>query len=194
MKLFLFTVFVAAVTSSVSGGKTAKLLAAMNAGMLNGMMAGGLNPPLVAGGGIGLVGQPQFAQIVPGLPAFAVRAPVPNMFPAALNPYQFPVMGVPQMPQMNPPQQLQMGMAGGVMQQQPAYQAPFQAPFQPPFQAPFQSPAQPPAQPLVQPDPLRRFRRQTVKSANAGKSSVDTQIPRPTESTTVSPCKNKEAN
>uniref|UniRef100_A0A096MC32 Secretory calcium-binding phosphoprotein 9 n=1 Tax=Poecilia formosa TaxID=48698 RepID=A0A096MC32_POEFO len=166
MKLFLFAVFVAAFTSSVNGGKTARLLAAMNAGMLNGMMGGGLNPPLMAGGGVGLLGQPQFAQIVPGLPAFAVRAPVPNMFPVAVNPYQFPVMGVPQMPQMNPPQQLPM--------QQPAYQAPFQAP------------------PLVQPDPLRRFRRQTVKSENAAKSSVDTQIPRPTESTTVSPCNNKE--
>ncbi|XP_007551879.1 secretory calcium-binding phosphoprotein 9 [Poecilia formosa] len=202
MKLFLFAVFVAAFTSSVNGGKTARLLAAMNAGMLNGMMGGGLNPPLMAGGGVGLLGQPQFAQIVPGLPAFAVRAPVPNMFPVAVNPYQFPVMGVPQMPQMNPPQQLPMGMAGGVMQQQPAYQAPFQAPFQAPLQAPFQAPlqapfqapVQPAAQPLVQPDPLRRFRRQTVKSENAAKSSVDTQIPRPTESTTVSPCNNKEAN
>lgn len=86
----------------------------MNAGMLNGMMGGGLNPPLMVGGGMGLVGQPQFAQVstkvylllleysymehmeilfifflqlVPGLPAaLAVRAPIPNMFPAAINP------------------------------------------------------------------------------------------------------------
>ncbi|XP_035992917.1 secretory calcium-binding phosphoprotein 9 [Fundulus heteroclitus] len=185
MKFLLFTVFVA-VVSSVSGGKTAKLLAAMNAGMLNGMMAGGLNPPLVAGGGMGLVGQPPFAQFVPGLPAFAVRAPIPNVFPAAVNPYQFPMMGAPQMPQMNPPQQFQMGMAAGAMQQQqPPFQA-FQAPAQPPFQAP--------AQPAVQPDPLRRFRRQTVKSKNAGQSAVDTQVPRPPESTAVPPCDNKAAS
>jgi len=37
----------------------------MNARMLNGMMAGGLNPPLVAGGGVGFIGQPQFAQVSP---------------------------------------------------------------------------------------------------------------------------------
>ncbi|MED6276543.1 hypothetical protein CHARACLAT_004070 [Characodon lateralis] len=185
MKLLLLTVFVV-VFSSVNGGKTARLLAAMNAGMLNGMMAGGLNPPLVAGGGVGLIGQSPFAQFVPGLPAFAVRAPMPNMFPAAVNPYQFPMMGAPQMPQMNPPQQLQMGMAGGAMQQQPF--------FQPPIQAPAQPPAQPPFQPLVQPNPAQRFRRQTLKSENFGNSIVDTQIPGPTESTTAPPCDNKSAN
>ncbi|KAK5612617.1 hypothetical protein CRENBAI_010498 [Crenichthys baileyi] len=92
MKLLLLTVFVA-VFSSVNGGKTARLLAAMNAGMLNGMMAGGLNPPLVAGGGVGLIGQSPFAQFVPGLPAFAVRAPMPNMFPAAVNPVSNRVNG-----------------------------------------------------------------------------------------------------
>lgn len=37
----------------------------MNAGMLNGMVGGGLNPALVAGGGLGLIGQPQFAQVNP---------------------------------------------------------------------------------------------------------------------------------
>lgn len=37
----------------------------MNAGMLNGMMGGGLNPPLMAGGGVGLIGQPQLAQVSP---------------------------------------------------------------------------------------------------------------------------------
>ncbi|XP_047222734.1 secretory calcium-binding phosphoprotein 9 isoform X2 [Girardinichthys multiradiatus] len=183
MKLLLLTVFVA-VFSSVNGGKTARLLAAMNAGMLNGMMAGGLNPPLVAGGGVGLIGQSPFAQFVPGLPAFAVRAPMPNMFPAAVNPYQFPMMGAPQMPQINPPQQLQMGMAGGAMQQQPF--------FQPPIQA--QPPAQPPFQPLVQPNPAQRFRRQTLKSENVGNSIVDTQIPGPTESTTAPPCDSKSAD
>lgn len=59
--------------------QTARLLAAMNAGMLNGgllnggllnganpgMLVGGLNPPIVAGGGAGVIGQPQFAQVSP---------------------------------------------------------------------------------------------------------------------------------
>ncbi|XP_015250436.1 secretory calcium-binding phosphoprotein 9 [Cyprinodon tularosa] len=190
MKLLLFTVVVA-VISSVNGGKTARLLAAMNAGMLNGMMGGGLNPPLMVGGGMGLVGQPQFAQLVPGLPAaLAVRAPIPNMFPAAINPYQLPMMGAPQMPQMNPPQQFPMGMAVGAMQQQPPFQPLFQPLAQPQVQPQVQSQVQPP----VQPDPLRRFRRQTVKSENSGRPALDTQIPRPAESTKAPPCGNKAAN
>ncbi|KAM9769454.1 secretory calcium-binding phosphoprotein 9 isoform 2-T2 [Menidia menidia] len=147
----------------VSAGKTARLLAAMNAGMLNGNMVGGLNQPLVAGGGVGFIGQPQFAQFVPGVPAFAVRAPIPNVYPAApVN--AFPFMGAPQMAPMNPFQQPQMVMAGAAMQQQPPFQ----------------------------PDPLRRFRRQIVKSENTAKPSVDTQIPAPTESTAGPPC--EEAN
>ncbi|CAG5928511.1 unnamed protein product [Menidia menidia] len=82
MKFLLLTVFVATF-SYVNAGKTARLLAAMNAGMLNGNMVGGLNQPLVAGGGVGFIGQPQFAQFVPGVPAFAVRAAIPNVYPAA---------------------------------------------------------------------------------------------------------------
>ncbi|XP_041837738.1 uncharacterized protein LOC121637630 isoform X7 [Melanotaenia boesemani] len=183
MKFLLFVAFVATI-STVNGGKTARLLAAMNAGMLNGMIGGGLNPALMAGGGVGLIGQAPFAQFVPGVPALALRAPVPNVFPAAavnavslthilpfmgapqmaqMNPPQqpqmLPFMGAPQMAQMNPPQQPQMGMAGGAVQQQPP----------------------------VQPDPLRRFRRQTLKSENTLKTTVNTQIPAP-ESTTVPPC------
>ncbi|KAM4584817.1 secretory calcium-binding phosphoprotein 9 [Odontesthes bonariensis] len=158
MKFLLFTVFVATF-SYVNAGKTERLLAAMNAGMLNRMMAGGLNPPMVAGGGVGFSGQPQFAQFVPGVPAFAVRPPMPNVYPvAAVN--TLPFMGVPQMAPMNPFQQPQMGMAGGVMQQQPP----------------------------IQLDLLRRFRRQIIKSENTVKSSVDTQIPAPTEATTAPPC------
>lgn len=42
-------------------------LAGMNGGLPNavipGMMAGGLNPPMVAGGGAGIFAQPQFAQV-----------------------------------------------------------------------------------------------------------------------------------
>ncbi|XP_061585694.1 secretory calcium-binding phosphoprotein 9 [Cololabis saira] len=163
MKFLLFSAFVATI-SYANADKAAKLLAAMNAGMLNGMMAGGLNPPLLAGGGVGFIGQPQFAQFVPGVPAFPLRGPVPNMYPAAVNTYQFPVVGIPQMGQMNLPQQAQMGMAGGVMQ--------------PPIQ-----------QVPVQLDPLRRFRRQVMKSDNTVKSAVDTQIPTPTESVTTPTCK-----
>ncbi|XP_072241161.1 secretory calcium-binding phosphoprotein 9 [Leuresthes tenuis] len=140
--------------------QTERLLAAMNARLLNGIMAGGLNPPVVAGGGVGFIGQPQFAQFVPRVPAFAVRAPMPNVYPvAAVN--ALPFMGVPQMAPMNPFQQPQMGVAGGVMQQQPP----------------------------IQLDPLRRFRRQNIKPENTVKSSVDTQIPAPTEATTAPPCK-----
>lgn len=41
----------------------------LNGGLLNGanpgMLVGGLNPPIVAGGGAGVIGQPQFAQVSP---------------------------------------------------------------------------------------------------------------------------------
>lgn len=50
--------------------QTQRLIAAMNAAALNGMvaanpglMAGGLNPLMVAGGGAGLTGQPLFVQV-----------------------------------------------------------------------------------------------------------------------------------
>ncbi|XP_037830837.1 secretory calcium-binding phosphoprotein 9 [Kryptolebias marmoratus] len=185
MKFLLFTAFVATV-SYVNAGKTARLLAAMNAGMLNGMIAGGLNPPLVAGGGVGFIGQPQFAQFVPGLPALAFRPPVANMFPAAVNAYQPAFMGIPQMGQMNP-QQPQMGMAGGAMQQQ----LPMGLMGGTMQQQPQMGMAGGAMQAPGQPDPLRRFRRQVVKSADTGKSTVDTQIPAPTESaTTKLPCDN----
>ncbi|XP_037530848.1 secretory calcium-binding phosphoprotein 9 [Nematolebias whitei] len=199
MKLLLFTAFVATI-SYVSAGKTARLLAAMNAGMLNGMVAGGLNPALAAGGGVGFIGQPQFAQFVPGLPALALRPPIANMLPAAINAYQLPFMGVPQ---MAPPQQPQMGMAGGAMQQQfpmglagGAMQQ--QLPMGMMGGAMQQQPqmgvaggAMQQQQLPAQPDALRRFRRQVVKSAGTGKSAVDTQLPAPTESaTTQPPCDN----
>ncbi|XP_075896973.1 secretory calcium-binding phosphoprotein 9 [Nelusetta ayraudi] len=176
MKLFLLTVF-AATVFHVNAGKTQRLLAALNAGVLPGMnggmaaglnggmanavnpgmMAGGLNRPLVAAGaGVGVLGQPQFAQLVPF--PFAVPGPVPNMYPvpaAAVN--MLPYMAVPQMVPVNPPQQPLMGIAGGVMQQQP-----------------------PP-----QPNPLTRFRRQITKDNNALETDATTQIPAPTEKLTT---------
>uniref|UniRef100_A0A7N8XXU2 Uncharacterized protein n=1 Tax=Mastacembelus armatus TaxID=205130 RepID=A0A7N8XXU2_9TELE len=80
--------------------------AAMNGGLANGanpaLMAGGLNPPLAVGGGAGLIGQPQLAQVRPAqylsslsfyllqfvpFSAFALPAPVPNVYPVpAVNP------------------------------------------------------------------------------------------------------------
>ncbi|XP_041837734.1 hepatocyte growth factor-regulated tyrosine kinase substrate-like isoform X2 [Melanotaenia boesemani] len=217
MKFLLFVAFVATI-STVNGGKTARLLAAMNAGMLNGMIGGGLNPALMAGGGVGLIGQAPFAQFVPGVPALALRAPVPNVFPAAavnalpfmgapqmaqMNPPQqpqmLPFMGAPQMAQMNPPQQPQMlpFMGAPQMAQMNPPQQPQMLPFMgAPQMAQMNPPQQPQMgmaggavqqQPPVQPDPLRRFRRQTLKSENTLKTTVNTQIPAP-ESTTVPPC------
>ncbi|KAM8771680.1 secretory calcium-binding phosphoprotein 9 [Acanthopagrus schlegelii] len=138
-------------------------LAGMNGGLPNavipGMMAGGLNPPMVAGGGAGIFGQPQLAQFAPRLPVYAVPAPVPNVYAVpAVN--AIPFMGLPQMAPVNPPQQPLMGAPGGIAQQQPP----------------------------VQPDPLRRFRRQTKNQGDSLKTPVDTQIPAPTEVTTPTPC------
>ncbi|XP_024146049.1 secretory calcium-binding phosphoprotein 9 [Oryzias melastigma] len=193
MKFLLFVAFVATI-SYVNAGKTARLLAAMNAGMLNGMMAGGLNPPLVAGGGVGFIGQPQFAQFVPGLPTFALRAPVPNMFPAAVN--AVPFMGVPQMAQM--PQMAPMNQMGQIPQMAPMNQMGQMAQMAQMGQMAQMNPAQQPQMGMVggaaqqqqlplQADPLRRFRRQTFKPQNTLRSTVDNQIEVPTESTATAP-------
>ncbi|GLD66897.1 secretory calcium-binding phosphoprotein 9 [Lates japonicus] len=124
MKLLL-TTFVATICY-VSAGKRQRMMAAMNGGMMGGMnggmvnganpgmMAGGLNPPMVAGGGAGFIGQPQFAQ----------------------------------------------GITGGAMPQQLP----------------------------IQPDPLRRFRRQIMTQGNTMRTTVDTQIPAPTDPTTTTLC------
>ncbi|KAK5866153.1 hypothetical protein PBY51_020364 [Eleginops maclovinus] len=174
MKLLLLTTFLATICY-VNAGKTQRMLAAMlgmnpgmmaglNRGIANGVMnpgilAGGLNPAMLAGGGAGFIGQPQFAQFVPGVPAFAAPAPIANVYAVpAVN--GFPFMGGPQVARMNPPQQPQMGVPGGAMQQQ-----------------------LPP-----QPDPFRRLRRQISKKDNTFKTTVDTQIPAPTETTTTTPC------
>ncbi|XP_047435069.1 secretory calcium-binding phosphoprotein 9 isoform X2 [Mugil cephalus] len=164
MKFFLLTAFFVATISCTQ--RLLAAMAAMNGQMMNpanpGVLAGGLNVPLVAGGGAGFIGQPQFAQFVPRIPAFAVTAPVPNAYPfPAVN--AFPYMGAPQMPQVNPPQQPMMMVPGGVMQQQ-QQQLPPQAEIQ-------------------------RFRRQLRKPGNTLEASVDTQIPAPSESTTTTaPC------
>ncbi|XP_040043018.2 secretory calcium-binding phosphoprotein 9 [Gasterosteus aculeatus] len=160
-----------AMNPGMMGGMNAGMNPGMNPGMMGGMngvlanrvnpgmMAGGLNPPVVAAGGAGFIGQPQFAGFVPGVPAFNAPAPIPNVYAVpAVN--GFPFMGVPQMAQVNPPQQPLMGITGGVTQQQ--------LPFQP--------------------DPLGRFRRQVVKRDNTLKSTVETQIPAPSEITTTTPC------
>ncbi|AWP05560.1 Hypothetical protein SMAX5B_011589 [Scophthalmus maximus] len=141
----------AAMNAGLVPGVNGALVPGMNAGLAYGanprLMAGGLNLPMVAGGGAGFIGQPQFPQFVPGLPAFALPAPVPNVYPfPAVN--TLPFMGVPQMAQMNPAQQPPMGVTGGAV----AQQFPLQA------------------------DPLRRFRRQIMKQGNNMKTTVDTQV------------------
>ncbi|XP_004065925.1 uncharacterized protein LOC101161781 [Oryzias latipes] len=201
MKFLLFAAFIATI-SYVNAGKTARLLAAMNAGMLNNMMAGGLNPPLVAGGGVGFIGQPQFAQFVPGLPTFALRGPVPNLFPAAVN--GVPFMGVPQMAQMPQIGQMaqmpQMGQMAQMPQMGQMAQMPQMGQMAQMPQMGQMAQMNPPQQPQMvmgggaaqqqlplQPDPLRRFRRQTFKPQNSLRSTVDPQIEVPAESTATAP-------
>ncbi len=59
----------AALNGGMLPGMNGGMLAGMNGGPVNGatpgMMAGGLNRPMVAGGGAGFFGQPQFAQVSP---------------------------------------------------------------------------------------------------------------------------------
>ncbi|KAM7394296.1 hypothetical protein PAMP_021109 [Pampus punctatissimus] len=160
MKLLLFTTLVATICH-VSIIQTVRLLEAMIAGGLGnganlGMMAGGLNPLMAAGGGAGFIGQPRLAQFVAGVPAFGVPATIPNMYPVpAVN--ALPFMGVPQMPPMNLPQQPLKALTGGAMGQQVA----------------------------LQPDILGRVRRQIMKQGKVLKTAVDTQIPAPTETTSL---------
>ncbi|XP_041790195.1 secretory calcium-binding phosphoprotein 9 [Chelmon rostratus] len=176
MKLLLLTMFVAticyvnagkkhllaALNAGLMAGMNRGMMAGVNGGMANGaipgMLVGGLNAPMVAGGGAGVLGQPQFAQFVPGLRAFAVPAPVPNLYPVPV----LPLLGLPQTAPMNPPQQPLLGNVGGAVQQQ--QQLPPQL------------------------DPLRRFRRQTEKQDGTFKTTVDTQIPAPTEAMATAPC------
>ncbi|XP_034095665.1 secretory calcium-binding phosphoprotein 9 isoform X2 [Gymnodraco acuticeps] len=159
----------AGMNPGMMAGMNPGMMAGMNPGMLAGgmangvvnprLMAGGLNPAMVASGGAGFIGQPQFVQFAQRVPAFAAPAPIANVYAVpAVN--GFPFMGVPQGAQMNPPQQPQMGVPGGAMQQQVPLQA----------------------------DPFRRFRRQNVKQDNTLKATVDTQIPAPIEATTTTPC------
>ncbi|KAJ4923321.1 hypothetical protein JOQ06_016443 [Pogonophryne albipinna] len=147
----------AGMNPGMMAGMNPGMMAGMNPGMLAGgmangvvnprLMAGGLNPAMVAGGGAGFIGQPQFVQFAQRVPAFAAPAPIANVYAVpAVN--GFPFMGVPQGAQMNPPQQPQMGVPGGAMQQQVPLQA----------------------------DPFRRFRRQNMKQDNTLKATVDTQL------------------
>ncbi|XP_072319558.1 secretory calcium-binding phosphoprotein 9 [Eucyclogobius newberryi] len=140
-----------------------------------GLLGGGLVRPVVIPGGAGFIGQPQFPQFMPALPAYGVApAPFPNMYPApapAAN--QFPYMGLAQMGPFNPaqplPQQQVMGgLPMGNIQQQP--QMPFPA----------------------QPGPLQRFRRQVMIPDNTADTTLDTQIPPPTEHSR--PCNTEATN
>ncbi|XP_062244861.1 cell division protein ZipA-like [Platichthys flesus] len=147
---------------------------------------------MLAGGGVGLIRQPQFAQLVPGVPAFALQAPVPNMYqvPAANG---FPFMGVPQMAQMNPAQQPFMAQMNPAQQPFMAQMNPAQQPFMAqmnPAQQPFMvnTGGAAPQQFPLQPDPLRRFRRQMMKQDDNMKTTLDTQIPAPTDEAAAALC------
>ncbi|CAJ1052297.1 secretory calcium-binding phosphoprotein 9 [Xyrichtys novacula] len=171
MKLLLLITFAAAICYA-KADKSHRLLAAimagMNGGMANGVipirMAGGLNPPMVAVGGAGFAAQPQFAQFVPGATAYIVPVPVSSAYTLPAG-NNVPFIGGPNIPPMNPPQQPLMGIAGGTMQQQLV--------------------------PLS--DSFRRFRRQIRKLGNTLTTTVDTQIPAPTETLAPTAC-NKEGH
>ncbi|KAJ0033741.1 hypothetical protein NQD34_000848 [Periophthalmus magnuspinnatus] len=128
-----------------------------------GLLGGGLVRPIVIPGGAGFIGQPQFPQFVPALPAYGVPpAPIPNMYPApapAAN--QYPYIGVAQMGPITPPQPLPQQLMGGFpmgnMQQQQPQLVPAQL------------------------DPVQRFRRQVMIPDSTAAATVDTQIPPPTE-------------
>ncbi|CAB1432306.1 unnamed protein product [Pleuronectes platessa] len=193
MKLLLLTTALVATicyTSKLIAAINAGLIPGLNGGVVNGLnpglMAGGLNPAMLAGGGVGLIRQPQFAQ-----------APVPNMYqvPAANG---FPFMGVPQMAQMNPAQQPFMAQMNPAQQPFMAQMNPAQQPFMGVPQMAQMNPAQQPfmvntggAAPQqfpLQPDPLRRFRRQMMKQVDNMKTTMDTQIPAPTDEAAAALC------
>ncbi|XP_024254167.2 elastin-like [Oncorhynchus tshawytscha] len=157
MKLLIFLAFMVTIFN-VNAGKKLRLLAGLNGGVVSGvnpgLVVGGLNPGVLPGG-TGLIGQPQFAQMVPGVPTYVMQPQAvpngpygfpnvgmlqPQLFPNFPGQYQYPAppanglpyyMGVPQMAGMNPPQQQVMGVqgAGGIpmMQQQQPQQGPSQA-------------------------------------------------------------------
>uniref|UniRef100_A0A674DXW9 Uncharacterized protein n=1 Tax=Salmo trutta TaxID=8032 RepID=A0A674DXW9_SALTR len=71
-----------------------RLLAGLNGGVVSGvnpgLVVGGLNPGVLTGG-TGLIGQPMFAQMVPGVPTYVMQ---PQAVPA--GPYGFPNVGMQQ--------------------------------------------------------------------------------------------------
>ncbi|XP_065812371.1 uncharacterized protein [Labrus bergylta] len=165
---FLLLIMFTTTFCFVNADKSHRTLAAIMAGM-NGGMANGVIPVRVAGGlnpsvvAVGGAGLVRQTQFVQIVPGVpAYAAPAP-----VSNVYTvpavntFPFMGVPQTRPINPLQQPLMGVTGGVLQQQ------------------------------LQPDPFRRFKRQVMNQANTFETTVDTQIPAPTETTKPTPCKEK---
>ncbi|KAL1023481.1 hypothetical protein UPYG_G00041330 [Umbra pygmaea] len=221
MKLLLFVAFMAAIFN-INAGKKLRLLTGLNGGVVTGLnpglmvgglnpglmvgglnpglmvgglnpglMVGGLNPGLLNGGG-GFIGQPQFGQMIPGVPTYVMPQAgpagpfgIPNVgmgqpqpFPIFPGQYQYPgpqpngvpyYMGSPQMAGMNPPQQQFTGVQGAngnpmMQQQQP--QGPPQA------------------------DAVRRFRRFLMR-AKLLTPTLNPEIQTPTETTpSPSTCKN----
>uniref|UniRef100_A0A8C8F7X9 Secretory calcium-binding phosphoprotein 9 n=1 Tax=Oncorhynchus tshawytscha TaxID=74940 RepID=A0A8C8F7X9_ONCTS len=186
MKLLLFVAFMATIFN-VNAGKKLRLLGGLNGGVVSGvnpgLVVGGLNPGLT--GGTGLIGQPMFAQMVPGVPTYVMQPQAvpagpygfpnvgmlqPQPFPNFPGQYQYPgppanglpyYMGVPQMTGMNPTQQQVMGVqgAGGIPLMQQPQQGPPQA------------------------EPVRRFKRFLIRRAHTMKPDLDNQIS--TEATTT---------
>ncbi|KAG7461802.1 hypothetical protein MATL_G00194920 [Megalops atlanticus] len=91
MKLISFVVFTANILLKLA------LITGLNGGLVTrlnpGLALGGLNTALINGGG--LIAQPQFAQVVPGISPFYMQGPVLPMGPLPYN----PALGLPQQQQ-----------------------------------------------------------------------------------------------
>lgn len=63
--MFFFSIKKLRMMAGLNGGMMGGMNGGMGNGVNPGMMAGGLIPPMAAGGGAGFFGQPQFAQVSP---------------------------------------------------------------------------------------------------------------------------------
>ncbi|XP_044202591.1 secretory calcium-binding phosphoprotein 9 [Thunnus albacares] len=188
MRLLLLTTFVATVCY-VNAGKKQRMMAALNGGgLLGGMNGGGLLGGMNGGGLLGGMNRGGLGN--PGLMAGGLNPPVVAGGGAGLiGQPQFaqfvpglPAFGAP-IPNMFPVPAINMQLPfTGVPQMAPMN------PVQQTLMALTGGAGQPP-----QPDLLQRFRRQLMKQENTLKTTVDTQIPAPPETTTT-PCDDDHNN
>ncbi|KAG7458619.1 hypothetical protein MATL_G00222410 [Megalops atlanticus] len=173
MKFLALAVF-SAILFHVNSAKKLRLITGLNGGLVT-----GLNPGLVLGGvqpiggGLGVIGQPQFGQVVPGVPTY--------LMPGAAAPF-----GVPFVPNMGVPQQFpgQGGLAAnGAMPfyagvpQQNAFGG--QLGMNPPQQqgAPGDAGNGMQQQGAGQPGTARRFKRSYFKKVCRERLTTDPQVP-----------------